>query len=66
MNKFIELHLRDNEGTTVLLNENRIICITNVENEAILYLSNDNNDKVNQVMYVKETYEKVRDLIVGS
>ena len=65
MSKFIELHLSDNEGTPVLLNENQIICITDVENEAIIYLSIDNNDKVNQVMHVNETYEKIRNLIMG-
>jgi len=63
MSKFIELHLSDNEGTPILLNESQIAYITNVKNEAIIYLGIGDNDKVKQVIHVKETYEEVRNLI---
>lgn len=66
MSRFIELHLSDNEGTPILLNEKQIAYITNVKNEAIIYLNIYNDDKVRQVIHVKETYEEVRSLIVGS
>ena len=65
MNKFIELHCSDNEGTPILLNVAQIAYIHNVKDEAIIYLNISNNDKVKQVIFVKETYEEVRALIVG-
>ncbi len=63
MSKFIELHLCGNEGTPILLNVNQIAYITNVKNEAIIYLSIIENGNTKQVIHVKETYEEVRNLI---
>lgn len=65
MSKFIELHLSDNEGTPILLNENQIAYITDIKNEAIIYLSIGENGKTKQVIHVKETYEEVRALLLG-
>jgi hypothetical protein len=65
MSKFIELHSSGNEGTPVLLNVNQIAYITNVKNEAIIYLGIRDNDKVKQVIHVRETYEEVKNLIDG-
>lgn len=65
MSKFIELHLSDDERTPILLNESQIAYITDVKNEAIIYLGIGENDKTKQVLHVKETYEEVRTLIDG-
>lgn len=65
MNKFIELHRSDDEEIPILLNVNQIAYIHNVENEAIVYLSIGNNDKAIQVIHVKETYEEIRNMIIG-
>lgn len=65
MSKFIELHLNDDERTPILLNESQIAYITDVKNEAIIYLSIGKNDQTKQMIHVKETYEEVRNLIDG-
>ena len=49
-----------------LLNESQIAYITDVKNEAIIYLGIGENDKTKQAIHVKETYEEIRNLIIGA
>ena len=52
--------------TPILINVEQISYIQNVKNEAIIYLGIGENDKTKQAIHVKETYEEIRNLIIGA
>jgi len=68
MSEFIELHRCDREETQILINVNHIAYIQSVKNEAIIYLAKSCDEGAKDLLrvFVKESYEELKALIVGS
>lgn len=69
MSKFLELHRIGKDETSILINVDYIAYIQNGRNETIIYLglkSNTDNSTDLLKVFIKEPYEEVKTMIIGS